>query len=107
MTVRRTFTCAMIWLVMAGCFICPVMQTLDRWDHELKTGQDTETTFVILALCVGATIAVARALIGASKVLRVRSLKATDPLHISFEAFNKTGLVPFLAESPPLAVLRV
>jgi hypothetical protein len=97
----------MIWLVLAACFICPLMQMFDRWDHELKTGQDTETTFVVLALCVGVTIAVARAVVYISKGLRLRASKPTDLFHISFEAFNKTGIVPFLAESPPVAILRI
>ena len=107
LVVRRAFTYAMIWLVLAVCFICPVMQMFDHWDHELKTGQDTESTFVILALCVGATIAVARAVVYVCEALRVRAVKATNLFHISFEAFNKAGIVSFLAESPPLAVLRI
>lgn len=105
--VRRTFTYAMIWLVLAACFICPVMQMFDQWDHELKTGQDTETTFIILGLCVGATIAIARAVIYVSKAFCVRAINATDPIQISFEAFNKMGIRPFSAESPPLAILRI
>lgn len=104
---RRTFTCATIWLVLAVCLICPVMQMFDHWDHELKTGQDTETTFVILALCVGATIAVARAAVYLSEASPVRTSKATDPVQICLEAFHKTGIVPFLAESPPPATLRI
>lgn len=83
------------------------MQMFDHWDHELKTGQDTETTFVILGLCIGATIAVAQAVVSVSKALRLRTIKPTRLFHISFEAFNKTGVGPFLAESPPLAILRI
>lgn len=97
----------MIWLVLAACLICPVMQMFDHWDHEIKTGQDTETTFVILALCVGAVVAFARAVVYVSKALRLEAIKPTDFLHTSFEAFQKTGIVPFLAESPPLAILRI
>ena len=97
----------MIWLVLAACFICPVMQMFDHWDHELKTGQDTETTVVVLALCIGATIAFAQAVVYVYKALRVRAATAADLFHISFEAFNKAGIVPFLAESPPLAILRI
>lgn len=97
----------MIWLVLAACLICPVMQMFDHWDHELKTGQDTETTFVILALCVGATIAFARAVVYVYKALRLGAIKPTGLFHISFEAFNKIGMAPFLAESPPFAILRI
>lgn len=104
---RRAFTYAMIWLVLAACLIAPVMQMFDHWDHELKTGQDTETTFVVLALCIGATIAFAQAVVCVSKAVRLGTIKPADLFQISFEVFNKTGIVPFLAESPPLAILRI
>ena len=105
---RRAFTYAMIWLVLAACFICQVLQWFDHWDHELKTGQDTETTFVVLALCIGAMIAFAQAVVCVYKALRLRAVTTTDLFHSFFEAFNKAGIVPFLAESPPpLATLRI
>ena len=83
------------------------MQMFDHWDHELKTGQDTEATFIILALCIGATIAFAQAVVYVSKALPLGTIKSTDLCRISFEVFNKTGIIPFAAESPPLAILRI
>jgi hypothetical protein len=94
-------------LVLAACFICPVMQWFDHWDHELKTGQDTETTFVILALCVGATIAFGQAVVYVHKALRLRTIESSDLFQISFDAFNVIGIVPFFSESPPLATLHI
>lgn len=49
----------MIALVLLACFACPIFEMRDRWDHTLKTGQDTESTFVVLAVCVGAIISFA------------------------------------------------
>jgi len=43
------------------CLLCPVLETFDHWDHTAKTGSDTEYTFVVLGLCIGATYAFARA----------------------------------------------
>jgi hypothetical protein len=40
-------------LVLAVCFVCHAAEMFDQWDHTLQTGDDTEYTFVILALCVG------------------------------------------------------
>ncbi len=40
-------------LVLAICFVCHVAEIFDQWDHTLQTGDDTEYTFVLLALCVG------------------------------------------------------
>lgn len=106
--VRRALTSVMIWLVLAACFVCPVMQMFDRWDHELKTGQDTETTFVVLALCIGATFVFARAVVYVSRLLRVRATRVARKLfHTSLETLSGLGTAPFLAASPPLAILRI
>jgi hypothetical protein len=40
-------------LILATCLVCHVSEIFDQWDHTLQTGNDTEYTFVILALCVG------------------------------------------------------
>ena len=52
---RRAFTHALIWLALAACFVSPIMQMFDHWDHEFQTGHDTESMVVVLALCVGVT----------------------------------------------------
>ena len=41
-------------LVLIICLACPVLEMFDRWDHTAQTGQDSEYTFVVLAVCVGA-----------------------------------------------------
>jgi len=43
-------------LVLLTCFACPIFEAFDRWDHTLKTGQDTESSFAVLAFCAGAII---------------------------------------------------
>lgn len=105
---RRAFTRVMILVVLAACFVCPVMQMFDHWDHELKTGHDTESTLVILALCVGATIAVAQGVVSVSEAVVVRIIKAIrNPFRNVLEACAGIGATPFLAASPPLAILRI
>ena len=39
--------------VLAVCFVCHAAEMFDQWDHTLQTGDDTEYTFVLLALCIG------------------------------------------------------
>ncbi|HEV2616909.1 MAG TPA: hypothetical protein VGU63_09910 [Candidatus Acidoferrales bacterium] len=56
---RRKLLRTAIALVLLVCFACPILEMQDRWDHTLKTGQDTESTFVVLAVCVGAVISFA------------------------------------------------
>lgn len=47
-------------LSLLACVICPVLEMFDRWDHTVQTGQDTEYTLVLLALCFGIAYALAR-----------------------------------------------
>lgn len=57
--VRTRFLRVVIALVLLACFACPIIEMRDRWDHTLKTGRDTESTFVVLAVCAGAVISFA------------------------------------------------
>ena len=52
-------------IALLSCFICPVLETFDHWDPPIQTGNDTEFTIVILALCVGAAYLFARPLVNA------------------------------------------
>jgi hypothetical protein len=106
--VRRALTYVMVWVVLAACLVCPVMQMFDHWDHELNTGQDTESTFVVLALCIGATFVLARAVAYVSGVLPLQAIRAVWTLfRCSLETLRGFGALPFLAASPPPAILRI
>jgi hypothetical protein len=50
---RSRISFATATLVLAICLICQVTEIFDHWDHTLQSGDDTEYTFVVLALCVG------------------------------------------------------
>jgi hypothetical protein len=47
-------------LILLTCIVCPVIDSFDTWDDALQTGNETEYTFVLLALCVGVTYSFAR-----------------------------------------------
>src|SRR5216684_179382 len=49
-----------VTLVLLTCFVCPLLETFDTWDHTVQTGNDTEYALVVLALCVGAAYSAAR-----------------------------------------------
>ena len=84
------------------------MQMLDRWDHELQTGQDTESTFVVIALCAGATFLLARAVLYLSGAFSGRAISAAGSfLRSSPEVLNGVGIAPFVSASPPAAILRI
>ena len=103
--VRSRFLRVVIALVLLACFACPIFEMRDRWDHTLKTGQDTESTFVVLAVCVGAIISFAlRAAAfdlpegSEEKELYAFFVPIFDPLIISRE---------FAAVSQPPPALRI
>lgn len=90
------------------CLLCPILETFDHWDHTAKTGSDTEYTFVVLGLCIGAVYAFGRAICkliaaGTSASRRSRSRFRTHVIAVlrglSFVSSNPV--------SPPLPALRI
>ncbi len=49
-----------IVFILVVCLVCPLVELFDRWDHTIQTGNDTEYTLVILALCMGVAYSFAR-----------------------------------------------
>ena len=94
----------MAWITLTACVVCPLMQAFDRWDHEVQTGHDSESTFVIIALCIGAVVVVARAVI-LVKAVPARAINAVSSLVLT----SVDGVSPaiFLSASPPSNVLRI
>ncbi len=45
--------------MLLTCFVCPLVDMFDNWDHAMQTGNDTEYAFVVLALCVGVAYSLA------------------------------------------------
>ena len=36
------------------CFVCPILELIDTWDPPIQSGNDTEFSLVVAAMCVGA-----------------------------------------------------
>src|SRR5438034_11519587 len=49
-----------IVFILVVCLVCPLVELFDHWDHTIQTGNDTEYTLVILALCAGVAYSLAR-----------------------------------------------
>jgi hypothetical protein len=60
---RERISYVVVTLVLLTCLVCPVMQMFDRWDHEVQTGQDSESALVVIALCLGVTFSLVRAMV--------------------------------------------
>jgi hypothetical protein len=90
-----------IALIVAVCLGGPIVEMFDQWDHTFQDGNDTEANVVVVALCVGAALSVARIL-----VTRIRALSAHVVGDIVFACAPvrlKTPffLIPLPTASPP------
>ena len=95
-------------VVLVTCFVCPVLEMFDHWDHTLQTGNDTEYTLVLLALCTGMVCALAQRI-----VALCRNSSATIATYIDSAIRNSTLFLmrpislTATTESPPLFSLRI
>ena len=64
--------------VLLTCLICPLLEMFDSWDQTEKTGDDTEYTLVLVALCVGGSYLFAR-LVFKSDLVRLAKKFAFRP----------------------------
>ena len=102
---RAKIVRAVATLTLLTCFVCPVLQMFDHWDHELQTGQDTEYTLVVVALCVGTVLALAKLIAtffpgsAATRFIpECRSYRRSNFDTLCFAGFDPPS------ESPPLSL---
>jgi len=50
---QRNAKRVIVAIVLLTCFVCPLLELFDHWDDTIQTGNDTEYTVVVLALCIG------------------------------------------------------
>jgi len=99
----RRFAIALIVAVSLGG---PIVEMFDRWDQTLHDGNDTEASVVIVALCVGVALSVARVV---AARIRVMALSRSDRLVVTSTAhrsISTASATPTPTISPPLP-LRV
>jgi hypothetical protein len=106
---RGRMSYVVVSLILLTCLACPVMQMFDRWDHEAQTGQDTESTLVVLALCLGVTFSLVRAMAtncqgSPSGKISAACSPLSSPLQILIGAAASTVLI---SASPPPLILRI
>ena len=94
-------------LIVWTCFVCPVMQMFDHWDHELQTGRDTESTFVVLAVSVGAAIVFAQKIVRVARALPVRAIRSAQSLFRGSLFSDNFVTTALSGAGPPSAILRI
>lgn len=92
-----------VMLVLLACLVCPVLEMFDQWDHTLRTGQDTEYTFVVLALCAGVVYALAGLMVTFCPNLSATKYTSTlCRIKGSLFLVIRPSALAELSESPPL-----
>jgi len=95
-------------LALLVCFVCPLVETFDNWDHTVQTGNDTEYALVVLALCVGVAYSFARFVFKSPLPSFVaKSVSASYGEQSFFSVPCSFSLVLFDATSPPPLPLRI
>lgn len=97
----------MVTLTLVVCLVCPLSELFDQWDHTLQTGNDSEYTLVILALCVGAAFLLKRLIpqniLPVAPMETVRALSSCALIFCLTRSFS----VVAIQESPPTTSLRI
>jgi len=94
--------------ILLTCIICAMAETLDRWDNSFQTGDETESSVLLLALCLGSALLLARHFLAiarhgtcATALPQARSLALSCLLLIAFIA------VSGIFAGPPVTALRI
>lgn len=107
LNMRRALTLLMVFAVLVTCLVCPVMQMLDRWDHEFQTGQDSESALVLVALCLGVTFSLVQAIIKIYRGSPVINNSLCSPLGRTPKIPIGAAAATLISASPPPAILRI
>jgi hypothetical protein len=94
-------------LILLTCLVCPVMQMFDRWDHEVQTGQDTESALVVIALCLGVTFSLVRAIVTKYQGAASGRIRQWSPLRSSLQTLIGAVATILTSASPPPITLRI
>lgn len=100
------FLDAIVILVLVICLACPILEMFDHWDHTAQTGQDSESAFVILAVCAGAIIAFSSQTIARKVALGFPHRFIQNSFRLCLEEAVITSTISsVIGQSPP--VLRI
>lgn len=105
---RARMSYVVVSLILLTCLVCPVMQMFDRWDHEVQTGQDTESALVVVALCLGVTFSLIRALVANYENSPSGRISTTcSPFNSSLQILMGAATAVPTSASPPPTILRI
>jgi len=96
-------------LVLLICFVCPLVELFDYWDDPAPSGNDTEYSLVVLALCIGVAYTLARFTFKNWTVLDFLARSVASDVHKPsyFETSWSLTQLLFQDLSPPGLPLRI
>ena len=95
-------------VILLTCLVCPLVDMFDNWDHALQTGNETEYSLLVLALCLGMAYSFARFILTfplfRSAGDLVSKLCACKPLPFALRVSFFVSPIPL---NPPTLALRI
>jgi len=88
--------------VLLVCIGSHVSELLDTWDHTFETGHDIESALIVLALTVGAALALALA-----TVVLVSKTKSFHLVNVGHAVAHAVSELIISTHSPPIIPLRI
>ena len=83
-----------------------MLEAFDNWDPPIQTGNDTEYTMVVVALCVGATYLFVRSILESSRAGFVDNPGLASGVPRPF-VLTLCFASPFADTSPPILSFRI
>ena|SRR3974377_577179 len=94
--------------VLLTCLICAVSEALDRWDRSFQTGNETESSVLLLALSLGTAYLVVRhSFAVAGYGLCILAAFSMHSIEASGFFFLARSAVVTIFGSPPALALRI
>ena len=85
-----------------------MIELFDQWDHTLQTGNDTEYTLVVLALCVGFAFSMPGVYVRAARYWSAVASLVLPPLSRDSKGLQVNPLSPpAVSISPQVLVMRI
>jgi hypothetical protein len=107
-SMRSRTSRAIAAVILVTCFVCPLVDMFDNWDHAIQTGNETEYSLFVLALCVGLAYSFARFIL-TFPVFRSAGNLASNLCACKLLAFTLRGssFISPIPLSPPTLALRI
>ncbi len=93
-------------LVLFTSLVCPLVEMFDQWDHTIQTGNDTEYSLVVLALCIGVVYSLTRCIFKSPLIRSAGGFVSDLCARKTLPSCNPFAVVPF-STSPPALALRI